>query len=235
MPKWSAAVGRDEGKLVFTRLGSATPLIFPPGESWTYGPGLEWLGLALEKVTGQTLGEYMAERLFRPLGLHDTTFRPVRLAERIKDRYSKTAFRHPETGELIAGMIVLPTEPETDSGGAGLFTTAADYARVLQALLAGGEGLLKKTTVDLMFQQHLTDAQSTALQTRAEEDHCSRDPSEFAPSMPFAHGYGCLINLEDNPGKRHAGSARWEGLNNPIWVSTLSMQVPAVPAPRFRC
>lgn len=53
------------------------PLVAQPGEDWNYGIGLEWAFKALEKVTGQSIGEYCKEYIFDPLGCRDITFNSV--------------------------------------------------------------------------------------------------------------------------------------------------------------
>ncbi|KPM42809.1 hypothetical protein AK830_g3715 [Neonectria ditissima] len=70
-------IGRTAGFLDQTREGWNTPLRFRPGESWQYGSGIDWAGQVLETVTGQSLGSYMSENIFKPLGMSDTTFRPA--------------------------------------------------------------------------------------------------------------------------------------------------------------
>src|SRR5438874_5901903 len=51
------------------------PLVFEPGDRWDYGIGIDWVGKAVERVSGQKLGDYLAEHLFGPIGMKDTGFK----------------------------------------------------------------------------------------------------------------------------------------------------------------
>ena len=55
----------------------ALPLVFDPGDRWDYGIGIEWGGKAVERVSGQKLGDYFDEHLFGPIGMRDTGFKPT--------------------------------------------------------------------------------------------------------------------------------------------------------------
>lgn len=200
------------------------PLKFTPGQGWYYGTALDWAGQVVEKVTGQVLGEYMTEHIFKPLGMDDTGFRRDTLDPRVRDRTVPTSRRDAETGELVSGdeSFSAPASPRVYSGGAGLHTTAADHAKLLQALLkslAGDEGaLLWKETVGEMFRPQLTGVQKQWLEFIT---GMFREGfvSEFQEGMPVDHGISGVINMEDEPGKRRKGSMMWSGVYNGHWVS----------------
>ncbi|KAM6522988.1 hypothetical protein FALCPG4_012594 [Fusarium falciforme] len=103
LQKWSRIVGRTAGFLDQTREGWNTPLRFRPGESWQYGSGIDWAGQVLETVTGQSLGSYMSENIFKPLGMSDTTFRRQSIADRLTGRIIECSHRNPRDGTLSAG------------------------------------------------------------------------------------------------------------------------------------
>lgn len=200
----------------------STPVKFTPGQGWYYGTGLDWAGQVVEKLTGQTLSEHMAEHIFQPLGMNNTAFRG-RLPPHIQENIVPTSYRSSDgSGELTTGPDPFPNAPKADSGGAGLCTSALDYAKILQALLAssaGSGGLLKKETVDEMFRPQLTEIQSRWLKFLTDtfrDGMCS----DFKPGMPVDHGMSGVINLEDAPGKRKKGSMMWGGMCNGRWVST---------------
>lgn len=97
---------------------------------------MDWAGIVLERLTGQTLGQYMEENIFRPLGLNNISMLPS------KEMKAKLAYMHQRTpdGRLTTRDHLLRralTVTETDensffhSGGAGCFSTASDYARML--------------------------------------------------------------------------------------------------------
>lgn len=201
-----------------------TPLKFAPGGGWYYGTAVDWTGQVVEAVSGRGLGAYMAENLFKPLGMGDSTFRRDALLPRVGGRTVPSSRRDAETGELAAGEDPFPAlaEGDVESGGAGLYTTAADYARLLQALLgslAGGDGegaLLKRATVGEMVRPQLTDEQGRWLKFLTDLFHDGFVP-DFERGMPLDHGISGVVNMADEPGKRRKGSMMWAGLCNGRW------------------
>lgn len=221
LARWAKHIGRNHNDLRGSVEAWNTPLKFTPGQGWYYGSSIDWAGQVVEKLTAQTLGAYMAEHLFRPLGMNDTAFRRDALPH-VQDRLVPTAYRDAETGQLASGDHFLPVEFEVESGGGGLYTTAADYARLLRALLrssSGGDGaLLRKETVDEMFRPQLTDVQRSWLKFLTDLFHDGLSP-DFEPGMPLDHGLSGVINMEDSAGKRKKGSMMWAGMCNGHWVS----------------
>ncbi|KAH0490029.1 hypothetical protein TgHK011_001514 [Trichoderma gracile] len=132
--KWSKYVDRPIGKTIrLSKDGFNTPLLIRPGDGWVYGPALDWAGVALETVTGQMLGAYMKQHLLDPLGMEDTGFRINKLPH-TAGRRAQVTRRDVDSGALSA-FEPAPVEPEMDSAGAGIHTTAHDYARMLRAML----------------------------------------------------------------------------------------------------
>jgi CubicO group peptidase (beta-lactamase class C family) len=136
------------------RVGAA-PLAHQPGTYWEYSLSSDILGRVVEAASGRRLGEFLDERLFKPLGMVDTAFslpadKAVRLAQ-------------PLAVDLASGqpikVIDVAAAPKNDSGGAGAVSTAADYLRFTQMLLNRGElngvRVLSRTTVELMTSDHL--------------------------------------------------------------------------------
>jgi len=224
--KWSAAVGRTKDIYSFTWEGFNTPLKFAPGEGWYYGSATDWAGKLLTNVIGQPLSQYMAENIFSPLGMHDTTFRPLNLPEEKKVRRVACAFRDAETGRLTMGAQPTPDDPPVESGGAGLHMSAADHARVLQALLQalsgeGGAPLVGKETIREMLRPQLSEPQQQMLKMLTDMLRVAMVP-EFPPGTPVDHGIGGVLNMADVPGKRRKGSMMWAGVSNGRWVSSNS-------------
>ena len=217
--KWSKAVGRTATNLEYSLDGWNTPLKFVPEEGWCYGSAIDWASQALEKVTGQTLSHYMTENIFHPLGLNDTTFHRNSL-QHIQGRRVECSFRDANTGELNGGPHPVPAEPPVESGGAGLYTTATDHAKVLQALLKAfqKDGIVKGATAEEMFRPQLNEDQRTMLESTMDASHDAY-VSEFEPGMPLNHGIGGIINMDGAPGKRRKGSMMWLGMANSHWVS----------------
>jgi CubicO group peptidase (beta-lactamase class C family) len=138
------------------------PLVAQPGQRFVYGYATDILGCVVERVSGQTLDAFFASRIFQPLGMTDSHFFvPAPDGDRLAAVYAATPGggieRAPE-GALGQGSYVEGPRASF-SGGAGLVSTASDYARFLQMLLNGGvlDGarVLGPKTVDLMRQDDL--------------------------------------------------------------------------------
>jgi CubicO group peptidase (beta-lactamase class C family) len=221
--KWSHSIGRTATCLDYTIEGWSVPMKFPPGEGWYYGGATEFAGLAVERITGQNLDEYMRETVFKPLGMEDTTFYRESMTDKVAARTAPCMMRNPETGGLAETDWVVPVQPELLSLGSGLYMTAKDHAKALQSLLrslaGGGGGLLKTGTVQEMFRPQLSESQRGVLKAVTDMFHDNMVP-EFPRGMPLDHGISGIINLEDCPGKRKKGSMMWQGMANGHWVST---------------
>jgi len=220
LKKWSKWIGRKDNNLQHTLAGWTTPLKFNPGQGWRYGTSIEWAAQLVERIMGQTIGVYLEESILKPLGMADTTFHSTSRPD--LDQAGCTLRDH-RTGSLRMRPLPVPVEPPVESAGAGLWTTARDHARMLQALLSISEGneesgVLKKKTVDEMFRPQLNELQRDALQDAVNRRHNTMIP-EFPLGTTVQHGIGGLLNVEDIPGKRRAGSMEWMGMANCHWVS----------------
>jgi CubicO group peptidase (beta-lactamase class C family) len=134
------------------------PLVFQPGTSWRYSSSVDIQGYIIEKITGQTLGQFFQERLFTPLKMVDTSFyAPPAKASRLAPVY---VFDRDQRKIVEAKTIFgsdMPTylsPPANESGGGGLVGTTMDYARFAQMLVNGGElegaRILAPATVELL-------------------------------------------------------------------------------------
>jgi CubicO group peptidase (beta-lactamase class C family) len=110
------------------------PLLHQPGTSWDYGFSTDVLGLVIERVTKETLGEYLKQNLFRPLGMADTCF--LVSGEQAR-RYAKPLPIDPVTGKPQS-ILDLTKPLKFGCGGACAAATAGDYLRFVQMLLNGG-------------------------------------------------------------------------------------------------
>jgi methyl acetate hydrolase len=188
-----------------------TPLVAEPGERWEYGVSTAWLGLVVEAVSGQPLDDYLTERVFEPLGMTDTTFRPT---DEQRQRLMEIHHRTPDGG-LRPSAVEPMDNPEIAFGGEGAYSTAGDYMRFLRALLRGGEldgaRILQSGTVALMFTDQLDGAPLPEVMRSA-----TPELTNDVPALPFRQGWGLGLHLllEDVPGMRRAGSGDWAGLFN---------------------
>ena len=194
----------------------ALPLVFDPGEDWDYGIGIDWAGKAVERASGQALGDYFAEHIFAPIGMTDTGFKLT------QDRRARLAGMHArgEDGTLAPIAFEMPQEPEFPMGGGGLYGTAADYLAFTRVFLnegrADGGSVLKPETVRLMAANAIGDLAVRLLRTAIPAS--SRD-AEFFPGMVKKWGLGFMISTEPVPGGRAAMSLAWAGLGNTyFWI-----------------
>jgi CubicO group peptidase (beta-lactamase class C family) len=197
---------------------ASVPLKHEPGAAFTYGLSTDMLGRLIEQVSGKPLDQFLQERLFQPLGMKDTHFvlppeKVSRLPALYRHNTAGALERIPETGtnvqEGTAGYAPdfhYAGSRAYRSGGAGLVSTAADYARFLQMLANGGElggvRLLKKETIALM-----TSNQTGGLSTNF--------------GGPIAFGLGFAV--QDDPAKTRAlgsvGTFFWSGIfKTTFWV-----------------
>lgn len=146
------------------RMGSL-PLNAHPGSQWIYGYSTDILGVVIEKASGKNLNEFLYEEILKPLEMNDTHFYlPDNKVDRLTTVYQPKAGGGIEAipakdGMRSQGMYV--DGPRTSfSGGAGLLSTAPDYARFLQMTLNGGEldgtRILSRKTIELMTTDHLS-------------------------------------------------------------------------------
>ena len=146
------------GTVGYVNLVGQLPLAFEPGERWMYGFSIDVLGAVIEVLTGKSLGEYLKENVFDPLGMTDTGFFvPADKLNRIATLYNINEGMKPSDRGA-------PTsKPEFESGGGGMFSTVRDYSRFAQMLLHGGtlDGvrILGRKTIDLISTDHLTPEQ----------------------------------------------------------------------------
>ena len=145
------------------RLGSL-PLMAQPGERWMYHVSFDVLGVLIARVSGQSLGTFMRERIFDPLGMKDTAFHVP--AEKI-DRLPGSYFFNRQTNALDlfddAANSAWRTEPPFESGGGGLVSTIDDYFAFSRMMLNKGrhgrEQILSRAAVELMTSDQLTPEQ----------------------------------------------------------------------------
>ena len=201
------------------------PLTFDPGDRWDYGINIDWVGKAVERVSGQTLGDYFAEHLFGPIGMTDTGFRltPERRA-RLAGMHARGA-----NGTLEPIAFELPQEPEFQMGGGGLYGTAGDYLAFQRLFLnagrADGKQVLSPQTVRLMSENAIGALEVQLLRTAVP---AYSNDAEFFPGMVKKWGLGFMISTAQVPGGRSPGSLAWAGLGNTYFWIDLAKGVAAV-------
>ena len=220
---WSDAIVRYQeatgtpGIITCEIAALTTPLLFDPGDGWDYGINIDWAGKMVETVSGRTLGQYLREHFFEPLGMNDTAFR---ITDSMRARLAKIHQRG-DDGSLEPQMeLEIPQEPEFEMGGGGLYGTVGDYLRFIRMILnrgrANGERVLQSATVDMMSRNQMGEIRVGELKTAIPP---LSNNAEFFPGMPKSWGLSFMINDEVAPTGRSAGSLGWAGLANSFfWI-----------------
>ena len=177
------------------------PLAFHPGDEWQYGSSTDYVALLVERISGETLKEYLQKNIFDPLGMEDTFYTvPEEKRDRVASVYSPTGPGQTIELSRTKEYSNTPFFGENYYGGvAGLFSTASDYWRFSQMLLNGGEldgvRLLSPKTVSLMISNHSGDG----------------DVYVRGPGYNFGLGFGILSDAGKARDPLTPGSYTWGG------------------------
>lgn len=185
------------------------PLDEHPGERWIYGYNTDILGAVVEAVSGLDLASFFRQEIFEPLGMNNTHFflpepKRDRLAAVYRPAEGGGIEAHPETDGMQSQGLYVDGPRMSYSGGAGLLSTANDYARFLQMLLNGGEfngqRLLSPKSVELMTVDHLPE-------------------SPFRPGQGFGLGFSVVTDLGARGTLGSEGEYGWGGAyHSTYWV-----------------
>ena len=191
---------RDNLEDTIIRRGTL-PLAFHPGDEWQYGSSTDYVALLVERISGETLKEYLQKNIFDPLGMEDTFYVvPEDKRDRVASVYSPSGPGQTIELSRTKEYSDKPFFGENYYGGvAGLFSTASDYWRFSQMLLNGGEldgvRLLSPKTVSLMISNHSGDG----------------DVYVRGPGYNFGLGFGILSDAGKARDPLTPGSYTWGG------------------------
>jgi len=160
-----SAVRADDTLESYINRIASLPLNYSPGEQWQYSHATDVVGRLVEVISGQTLDEYLQERIFEPLGMADTHFfldddKGGRLMSQYRPgpNRNRIVLQDPGTNE---SSWISGENKQVFRGAGGLVSTAHDYLRFQAAMLNGGEldgyRLLSPVTLDLMMDNHTGD------------------------------------------------------------------------------
>lgn len=201
----------DRGESISATISrmAALPFDAQPGEHWVYGYATDILGAVIERASGLTLDEFLRSRILGPLKMRDTHFYlPKPKSDRLAVVYSamreEGIERAPAPGGMAGQGAYVDGPRKSFSGGAGLVSTALDYARFLQMLLNGGElegvRILSPKTVELMTVDHLGNR-------------------EFREGLGFGLGFSVVKNLGLTGQPGSVGEFGWGGAyHSTFWV-----------------
>ena len=219
---WNADMGRYIEKKgvpgIITCKNDAlkTPLTTDPGTRWEYGINIDFVGKAVEAVSGTRLDAYLRDHMLAPLGMSDTGFK---ITDAMRKRLVGAHARGPD-GSLSPLPFEMEQEPEFHMGGGGLYSTAGDYIKFCQMILNKGRGngnqLLKPETVALMAQNSMGDLVVTKMVSAAA---IYTNDVDLFPGMVKRWGLSFMINTALTPEGRSPGSLFWAGLANTyFWI-----------------
>ncbi|GAB3550358.1 serine hydrolase domain-containing protein [Noviherbaspirillum agri] len=186
----------------FIRTLAQLPLMYQPGTVWEYGMSTDVLGVLLERLSGMALDEFLAERILRPLGMHETGFwvEPQN-QHRIAEPYPVD----PVTGTEVK-LLQPRRRPTFLGGGSGLMSTAHDYLRFVQMLANEGEldgvRILGRKTLRFMTSDHLAGMPY------------ARDGQSYLPGPGYGFGLGFAVRTDEGaaPMPGSVGDFTWSGL-----------------------
>ena len=192
------APGMDEW---LQKLGSL-PLLAQPGERWMYQVSGDVLGALIARVSGQSLGKFLRERVFDPLGMKDTAFHvpPEKIARLPAFYYFNREAKKLDFFDDVANSA-WRCEPPFESGGGGLVSTIDDYFAFSRMMLNKGrhgrEQILSRATVELMTSDQVTREQ--------------RAGSELFFGTHCSWGLGMSVDIRRNEIFQTPGRFGWDG------------------------
>ena len=191
---------------------ASLPLDAHPGTAWIYGYNTDILGAVIEKASGMDLNNFLQQEIFEPLDMSDSHFYlPESKRDRLAVVYQPKQGGGIEAIPAIDGMrsqgMYIDGPRISHSGGAGLLSTAKDYARFLQMTLNGGEldgkRILSRKTIELMTTNHLGEL-------------------PFRSGQGFGLGFSIVTDLGERGTLGSVGEYGWGGAyHSTYWVDPL--------------
>jgi CubicO group peptidase (beta-lactamase class C family) len=199
--------GQDLNNEAFAKGLATLPLMHQPGSNWEYSQSTDVLGRVIEVASGQTLYQFMKDRILDPLGMKDTSFY---VADQAKFPRIAEPFKADRSFGVNANMSDPRLAVKYESGGGGMVSTAGDYSRFLQMLLNGGtldgKRILSPATVAYMTADHVAGIGLG---------------SAYLPGDGYGFGLGFQVRRADgmSPIPGTAGDYSWGGAGGTaFWV-----------------
>jgi CubicO group peptidase (beta-lactamase class C family) len=196
------------------------PMVTDPGTRWGYGPSIDWLGLTVERISGQRIDAFLRKNILDPLGMKDTD---VEVRPHMHSRLASVKARGAD-GKFADFALAPPSHPEVYGMGHALYSTPQDYMRFLRMFLNGGaldgNRVLSERAVSRMLENHMGALKFDKMITTVPPITADVDPFEGTVKT---HSFGFMRNESDIPGHRRAGSQSWAGvLNTHYWLDPKS-------------
>ena len=193
---------------------AALPLAYVPGTMWEYSRSTDLVGSLIERVSGQTLGAYLQQRILGPLQMKDTGFTvPAEKQNRVAEPFRID----PESRQPVS-LLNLTKPAVFESGGGGMVSTAADYLRFCRMVLNGGEldgvRILSPQTIKFMGSDHMGGDLIRASSVAGAS-------TGYLPGPGFGFGLGYAVRLADGETSNagNAGEINWGGAGGTyFWI-----------------
>lgn len=144
----------------FAKRAAGCPLLFDVGENWMYGSSADVMGAVIEAASGIEFRKFVKENIIDPLGMNDTDFYvPSNKRDRLSQIYKYTDNGLTPFKGVNLAIYDFEEIPNFQSGGAGLFSTAEDYAKLGAALSCNGGGIISRKTADFLGVNSLSQSQ----------------------------------------------------------------------------
>ncbi|KAI0508484.1 beta-lactamase/transpeptidase-like protein [Xylaria bambusicola] len=199
------------------------PLVFEPGDSWCYGAGVDWAGVAVERVNGGiSLQRYFEENIFSKVGARDIVFSShLYTRPDLRARVADMSKRDPANPAKVIRSNARAQYNERGGcfGGLGLFATPTDYLKIIKGILTTDEDqrLLSTKGVDEFFRPCLSEKAKAALNRLVAVEEARIGMGNIPATVTKNWALGGIVNEGDVPGGRRAGSMTWTGLPNLAW------------------
>jgi CubicO group peptidase (beta-lactamase class C family) len=220
LTKWRTSRGETPSCGLTVEEKHTLPLLYEPGTSFKYGPGSDWAGKVLEKVSEKTLDALMREIIWDPLGINDITFYPKETPN-MKDRMANISTLN-EQGEgpaVDAGGFDVFISATDCLGGVGAFASAEAFFTFLQSVLKRDPRLLKEKSWTELFRPQL-------------DERCKKELNDYLTSSPFhaqllamrlptemekQWSFAGLVAEQSQKGRMNAGTLLWGGVPSMTW------------------
>jgi CubicO group peptidase (beta-lactamase class C family) len=200
--------------------GFAYPRTYEAGEGWNYSGGLDWASLLVARLTNQGFEEYVEENIAKPLGITTFTWHFARKPE-VESNLMSISTRSAD-GTLTDGPTPFSDDPTGgEGGGAGCYSNAHDYTRVLADLLKDSPSLLSKAAMNELFAPQFEEGSLALAGLQANSEYTFKATLDNSlDNVTMNYGLGGLVVTEDvvrDDYLRAKGTLSWSGLPALLW------------------
>ncbi|KAI9704546.1 MAG: hypothetical protein M1820_005459 [Bogoriella megaspora] len=218
LARWRESRGEQPWRGATVEEKANVPLIFEPGKSWAYGPGADWTGKLIERVTGESLEAFMSKHIWKPLEVSEMTFWPSEregLSKKLSD-----IFMLDQGGKAqYAPDVDINYGAKDCLGGGGLFASANAYMAVLQAVLRKDSRLLTSDSYDELLRPQLNEQCRHALGELLQSDQQLQDflGVNIPLSAPKDWSLAGIVSKDEQEDWMKENTVLWSGATSLIW------------------